>query len=182
MNRDDWDLQYIENIYFHVNKPIICAVNGICFGGGFELALTGDIIIASEKAQIALPEIKLGLFPGAGGTQRMVRQIGYYKASEYILTGKAIDLAFAKENNIINQIVKHEDLLPAALRQAEEIAKMSLDALITAKKSMRMALDTNLFAGLKAERTLFHGLFNTQDFKIGINSVLNKTEVKFIDK
>ena len=182
MNKNDWNLLHLENIYYHVCKPIIAAINGICFGGGLEIALLCDILIASERAQLSFPEINIGLIPGCGGTQRLVRQIGINRAKEYILTGKKIDLQFAKTSGIINSIVKHENLMEEALKQAEEIAKSPLNSIIAAKKSIRLAYETTLFAGLKAERDLFNSLFNTKDKNIGIEAVLNKKQLKFLDK
>lgn len=182
MAKNDWDLLPIENIYYHINKPIIAAVNGLALGGGFELALSCDIILASDKATLSFPELKVGLFPGAGGTQRLTRLMGYHKATEYILTTKEIKLEEAKNYGVINDIIPHEKLLDYAHTLAESICKFSLMAIIAAKKSMKMSMETSLFTGLKTEKYIFQGIFNTEDKKIGIDSFMNKKQPNFKDK
>lgn len=182
MAKNDWDLLPIENIYYHMQKPIIAAVNGHALGGGLELALSCDLILASDKASLALPESKLGLIPGAGGTQRLVRLMGYHKAMEHILTTNPISLTDAKNFGVINDIVPADELLNKAHQLALEISKHSLTTIIASKKAMKLAMETNLFAGLKAEKYIFQGLFNTEDKKHGIDSFLNKKQPQFIDK
>ncbi len=180
--RNDWDFLPIENIYYHMNKPIIAALNGFTFGGGFELALACDIILASDKASLAFPELKLGLLPGAGGTQRLTRLMGYHKAMEYILTTKNLKLEDAKNFGVINDIIPHEKLIESAVSIASEIAKFSLMSIIASKKSMKMAMETTLFGGLKAEKYLFQGLFNTEDKKEGIKAFIEKRSPVVKDK
>jgi len=172
--RNDWDFLPIENIYYHMNKPIIAALNGFTFGGGFELALACDILIASDKASLAFPEHKLGLLPGAGGTQRLTRLMGYHKAMEYILTTKNLKLEEAKNFGVINDIVPHDKLIESAVSMAVDISKFSLMSIIASKKSMKMAMETNLFGGLKAEKYIFQGLFSTEDKKEGVQAFIEK--------
>jgi enoyl-CoA hydratase/carnithine racemase len=181
MINDDY-LVLLEDLYYKVDKPIIAAINGYAYGGGFELALCCDIIIASDKAKLGFPELKLGLFPGAGGTQRMAKLVGYQKASEYVLTAKEIDPIELKQMGVINQIVPSDKVLDSAIEMAKSIAKFSSVSVKQAKKAIRMSLETNLHAGLKAEKYLFQGVFNSEDKKIGIDAFLNKKEPKFVDK
>jgi enoyl-CoA hydratase len=180
--KNDWDFLPIENIYYHMNKPIIAALNGFTFGGGFELALACDIIIASDKASLAFPEHKLGLLPGAGGTQRLTRLMGYHKAMEYILTTKNIKLEEAKNFGVINDIVPHDKLIETCINMAVDISKFSLMSIIASKKSMKIAMETGLFAGLKAEKYLFQGLFNTEDKKEGVKAFIEKRPLVIKDK
>lgn len=179
---NDWDFLPIELISYQINKPIIAALNGYTFGGGLELALACDIILASDKASIAFPELKLGLLPGAGGTQRLTRLMGYHKAMEYILTTKNIPLNEAKAFGVINDVVKHENLMEKAISTALEISKFSLMSVVNSKKSMKMALETSLYGGLKAEKHLFQALFNTEDKQEGIKAFMEKRKPVVKDK
>ena len=180
--KNDWFLQPLEYISYHITKPVIAAVNGIAYGGGFELALACDIIIATEKAIFGFPELKLGLFPGAGGTQRLSRLMGYHKAMEYILTTKDIPLSELKTFGVVNDVVPHDDLLKHTAKMAESIAKFSLMAVYAAKKAIKMSLETNLYSGLKTEKYLFESLFNTVDKKSGVDAFLAKKPANFQDK
>jgi enoyl-CoA hydratase len=182
ISRNDWDLLPIENLYYQMNKPVLAAVNGIAYGGGFELALSCDIILASDKASFSFPELKVGLFPGAGGTQRLVKLMGYHKACEYILTTKELGLEEAKQFGVINEIVPHDKLLQVAHDWAVKISQFSMVDIIASKKAMKMALETGLFAGLKTEKYLFQGIFNSEDKKIGTTSFLEKKKPVFSDK
>lgn len=179
---NEWDLIYIEDIYYHINKPIIAALNGFTFGGGLELAMVCDMIIASEKASLSFPEQKLGLIPGAGGTQRLTRLLGVHKAMEYILTTKSMSINELKNLGVINEITVHEKLLERSISMALDICKYSLMAIVASKKSIKMALETNLNAGLKAERYIFQSLFNTQDKKEGIQAFLEKRTPNIYNK
>ena len=179
---NDWDFLPIELISYQINKPIIAALNGFTFGGGLELALACDIIYASDKATIAFPELKLGLLPGAGGTQRLTRLMGYHKAMEYILTTKNIPLTEAKAFGVINDIVKHEELMNTAIKTALDMCKFSLMSIVNSKKSMKMALETSLYGGLKAEKYLFQALFNTGDKQEGIKAFMEKRKPEVKDK
>jgi len=180
--KNDWDFLPIENISYHMNKPIIAALNGFTFGGGLELALACDIILASDKASLAFPEHKLGLIPGAGGTQRLTRLMGYHKAMEFILTTKNIKLEEAKNFGVINDIVPHDKLIETSISLAIDICKFSLMSIIASKKSMKMALETNLYGGLKAEKYIFQGLFNTEDKKEGVKAFIEKRPPQIKDK
>lgn len=182
MAKNDWDLLPIENIYYQIQKPIIAAINGYALGGGFELALSCDIVLVSDKANLAFPELKLGLFPGAGGTQRLVRLMGYQKAVEYILTTKPLKLDEAKNFGVINEIVPHDELMDKAHQLASDIAKFSITSILASKKAMKMALETTLFGGLKIEKYLFQGIFNTEDKKRGVEAFINKKQPEFQDK
>lgn len=175
-------LRIITNIYHEVSKPIISAVNGYCLGGGFELAMVCDIIVASDKATFGFPEIKLGLFPGAGGTQRLVRKIGYHKAMEFILTGEIIPQEYLKSAGIVNHIVKHEELIPKSIEIAEKISKFGLVAIVAAKKAMQIAQDTGLTNGVAIEKMLFDSIFSSQDKEIGVNAFIDKKQPVFLDK
>jgi len=181
MINDDY-LVLLEDLYYKVDKPIIAAINGYAYGGGFELALCCDIIIASDKAKLGFPELKLGLFPGAGGTQRMAKLVGYQKAAEYVLTAKEIDPIELKQMGVVNQVVPSDKVMDSAIEMAKSIAKFSSVSVKQAKKAIRMSLETNLYPGLKAEKYLFQGIFNSEDKKIGIDAFINKKEPKFVDK
>ena len=182
ISKNDWDILPIENIYYHINKPVIAAINGIAFGGGLELALCCDILLASDKATLGLPEHKLGLIPGAGGTQRLARLMGYHKAMEYILSAKNLNLEDAKSFGVINNIVPHENLINEAIQMAKQMSQFSMNSILATKKSIKLSMETNLFSGLKAERFLFQGLFNTEDKKEGIDAFINKRRANFNDK
>jgi len=172
----------VEKISYHITKPLIAAVNGFTFGGGFELALCCDLIVASDKASFAFPELKLGLFPGAGGTQRISKIIGPVKAMEYILTCKDIPLSELKSLGVINDIVPHDQLINKCVQLAENISKFSLTSVSAAKKAIKISQETGLYAGLRTEKYLFDGLFNTEDKQIGLNAFINKKSPIFKDK
>lgn len=155
-------------------KPIIAAVNGYCFGGGLEVALMCDIIIASEEASFGLPEIKLGLIPGAGGTQALIRNVGKSKAMEMILTGKPIAAMDAYEHHLVSRTVPHDTLMEVSLKTAKAIGKMSLCAVATAKKCVNNANESTLRAGLEFERGMFNALFGTEDAKEGVSAFIEK--------
>lgn len=180
--KNDWFLQPLEYMSYHITKPIIAAVNGIAYGGGFELALACDIIIASDKSVFAFPELRLGLFPGAGGTQRLTRLMGYHKAIEYILTTKDIPLQELKNFGVVNDVVPHDQLMKRSCEIAESIAKFSLMSVYAAKKAIKMSQETGLFSGLKTEKYIFEALFNTIDKKSGVEAFLNKKPANFEDK
>jgi len=177
----DYYLERLTSLYYSFKKPLLAAVNGFCFGGGLELALNCDMIFASEKAILGFPEIKLGLFPGAGGTQKLVKIMGYLKASEYILTGKNIPLQEAREKGLLNEIFKHDELLSKVEEQAFTISKMGMISLLSAKQSMQNSLETGLQHGLKVEKYLFDPLFNTQDKNVGVSAFVGKKKPEFTD-
>ncbi len=172
----------IEKISYQINKPLIAAVNGFCFGGGFELALSCDMIIASDKSAFSFPELNLGLFPGAGGTQRLARLMGQNKAMEYILSCKNIPLNELKQYGVVNDVVSHDALIEKSVEFAKKISKYSLTSVAAAKKAIKIAQESGMYAGLRAEKFLFDGIFNTEDKQIGIEAFMNKKTATFKDK
>ena len=176
-------LQKIEKISYDIGKPMIAAVSGFCFGGGFELALSCDIIGSTKASKFGFPEIKIGLFPGAGGTQKLSKVCGYYKASEVVLSGDVYNAETFNRLNIVNYIhPDYETLMKNTLILAEKISNYSFLAIKTAKKSLKASLETTLRQGLDSERNIFYGLFSTEDKKIGTEAFLNKKKPIFIDK
>lgn len=158
----------------NVRKPIIAAVSGFALGGGCELAMLCDIIVASDTAQFGQPEINIGVIPGAGGTQRLTRAIGKYKAMEMILNGRFISAKEAFDAGLVSRVVAKEQFLVEALRLAHEIAKRPLVALRFAKEAVLAADEMTLSAGLEYERKLFYGLFATEDQKEGMAAFIEK--------
>jgi len=157
-----------------LKKPLIAAVSGYALGGGCELAMLCDIIIASETAQFGQPEIKIGVIPGAGGTQRLVRIIGKSRAMEYILTGRFFSAQQAYEWGLVSRVVPVELYLEEALRLAEEIASMPPIAVQLAKQSILMSYEMFLEEGLHFERKNFYLLFATEDQKEGMRAFSEK--------
>lgn len=166
----------ISNIYYSINKPMIAAVNGYCFGGGLELALCCDMIYCSDKSTLGFPEIKLGLIPGIAGTQKLSRIFGILKANEFILSGKNIDLQEAHSRGLINDIIKHENLLAHTEKIAEEICKYDITALISAKKAIKHSLESGLYNGIEYERSLFYPLYDSKETQNSIDRFLNKNK------
>jgi len=162
--------------------PCIAAVNGFAFGGGCELAMMCDVIIASEKAQFGQPEIKLGIIPGVGGTQRLVRSIGKSKAMAMILTGKNMSAEEAEKAGLVAEVVSHEKLLPTAMKMAEEIASMGRLATTLAKEAVNGAYENTLKAGVRLEKKLFYSLFATDDKREGMDAFINKRKPTFTNK
>ena len=162
-----------------IRKPIIAAVEGLALGGGCELAMMCDLIIAADSARFAQPEIKLGIMPGAGGTQRLPRAVGKVKAMDWMLTGRLIDAHEAERAGLISRVVPAEETLPTALQVAAEIAAMPLMAVIALKESVQRAFEAPLSEGLRFERRLFHGLFATEDQKEGMRAFLEKRPASF---
>lgn len=163
-------------------KPIIAAVSGFALGGGCELAMICDMIVASETAKFGQPEIKLGIMPGAGGTQRLTRALGKAKAMEMILTGSYLDANEALKAGLINAVVPVELYLEEAVKLAKQIAKMSPIAVSLAKESVNRAYETHLDEGLYLERKNFYLLFATEDHKEGIDAFINKRSANFTGK
>jgi len=163
-------------------KPIIAAVNGIAFGGGMELAMACDIKIASENATFGQPEIKLGLIPGWGGTQRLPRAIPVARAAEMLFTGDPIDAQEAFRLGLINRVVPLEELMPAAEKWAEKLCAIGPLALRAAKEAMIKGLDMNLADGLKLEQRLFESLLETEDFEEGTKAFVEKRKADFKGK
>jgi enoyl-CoA hydratase len=155
-------------------KPIIIAVNGYALGGGCELALAGDIVLASENAQFGLPEVGLGIIPGFGGTQRLPRQIGRTRALELILTGARISASQAAEWGLVNKVVPLEELMPTAHDIAGTIAEKSPLAIALAKRAVYKGLDTSLGAGTALESALFGEAVGSEDRREGTRAFLEK--------
>ena len=155
-------------------KPIIAAVAGFALGGGCELAMMCDFIIAADNAKFGQPEINLGVIPGAGGTQRLTRAVGKAKAMEMCLTGRMIDAAEAERAGLVARIVPAAELLDEALQTAAVIAAMAPLAVIANKEMVNAAFETMLAQGVQFERRLFHGLFATADQKEGMAAFVDK--------
>lgn len=162
-----------------ISKPIVAAVSGYALGGGCELALSCDLVVASETAVFGQPEILLGVIPGAGGTQRLTRAAGKYRAMEMVLTGSKISARQAREWGFVNRIVPPELLLEEALSLAREIAARPPFAVQLAKEAVCRAQDTDLETGLLHERKLFYLLFGTRDQKEGMKAFLEKRKAEF---
>lgn len=163
-------------------KPVIAAVSGFCLGGGCELAMTCDMIVASETARFGQPEIKIGVMPGAGGTQRLTRTIGKAKTMEMVLTGKFISAEEALAIQLINRVVPVEMYFHEALALAGEIAQMSPIAARLAKESVNRAFETHLDEGLQFERKNFYLCFSSEDQKEGMRAFIEKRKPNYIGK
>ena len=160
-------------------KPIIAAVAGFALGGGCELAMMCDFILAADTAKFGQPEIKLGVMPGAGGTQRLTRFIGKSKAMDMCLTGRMMDAAEAERCGLVSRIVPAEALVAEALKTAAVIACMSLPAVMMAKESVNRAYETTLAEGVRFERRLFHSMFAIEDQKEGMRAFVEKRAPQF---
>ncbi len=160
-------------------KPIIAAVAGFALGGGSELAMMCDFILAAESANFGQPEIKLGVIPGAGGTQRLTRAIGKAKAMDLVLTGRMMGAEEAERAGLVARILPAETLVAEALKVAGSIAGMSLPAVISAKDAVNQAFETTLAEGVKYERRSFYALFATQDQKEGMAAFVEKRKPTF---
>lgn len=163
-------------------KPVIAAVNGFALGGGCELAMMADIIYAGAKAKFGQPEIKLGVIPGAGGTQRLARYIGKARATEIILTGRQFGAQEALNWGLAAKVFEPEQLVDEAVKTASEIAKYSPVAVQAAKEAINEGYEMGLAQGLKYERKLFHSLFGTHDQKEGMTAFVEKREAKWEGK
>jgi len=157
-----------------IKKPVIAAVSGYCLGGGCELAMTCDLIIASESAQFGQPEVNIGVMPGAGGTQRLTRAIGKSKAMEMVLTGRSMSAPEAEQVGLVARVVPVEVYLDEALKLANEIAARPPVAVRLAKEAINKAFETSLTDGLDYERRLFYLLFATADQKEGMRAFVEK--------
>ena len=165
-----------------ISKPIIAAVSGYCLGGGNELAMNCDLIIASETATFGQPEVNVGIIPGAGGTQRLPRVVGKYKAMEMILTGKSISADEAYSIGLVNHVVPPESLMKEARKIATDIASKPPISIRSAKEAILKAQDTTLEVGLEFERKAFYMLFATEDGKEGMKAFLEKRKPTFKGK
>ncbi|KAM9942671.1 hypothetical protein ACTFIT_006058 [Dictyostelium discoideum] len=157
-----------------IRKPIIAAVNGYALGGGCELAMMCDIIIAGEKAVFGQPEIKLGTIPGCGGTQRLIRAIGKSKAMELVLTGNNLTAVEAEKAGLVSKVVPVEELLTEATKMAEKIASYSQLTVAMAKEAVNASYELTLQEGIRFERRMFHSTFGTHDQKEGMNAFVEK--------
>jgi enoyl-CoA hydratase len=162
-----------------VRKPVIAAVSGYALGGGCELAMMCDIIIAAESARFGQPEIKLGIIPGAGGTQRLPRAVGKAKAMELALTGRLMDAHEAERAGLVSRVVPSDKLLDDAVATATVIAGFSLPSVLMAKEAINRAYELPLAEGLLFERRLFHSLFATEDQKEGMSAFAEKRSANF---
>jgi enoyl-CoA hydratase len=165
-----------------VRKPVIAAVAGFALGGGCELAMQCDIIIAADNAKFGQPEIKLGVIPGIGGTQRFTRAVGKAKAMEIMLTGRMMDVNEAERAGLVARIVPLASLIEEALKTAETIAAMSLPSVLAAKEAVNVAFETSLAEGVRFVRRVFHSLFATADQKEGMAAFIAKRPAKFENK
>src|SRR5690348_2213101 len=155
-------------------KPIVAAVAGFALGGGCELAMQCDIVIAADTAKFGQPEIKLGVIPGIGGTQRLTRAVGKAKAMDLVLTGRMMDAAEAERSGLVARVVPAANLMDEAMKVAETIAAMSLPSVMAGKEAVNVALETSLAEGVRFERRIFHSLFATDDQKEGMKAFVEK--------
>jgi enoyl-CoA hydratase len=169
----DWE--HIRNI----RKPVVAAVAGYALGGGCELAMACDIVIAAETAKFGQPEINLGIFPGAGGTQRLPRAVGKAKAMDLCLTARTMDAAEAERAGLVSRVVPAERLLEEAMAVAERIASYSLPVAMMAKEAINRAYETTLSEGIRFERRLFHACFALEDQKEGMAAFAGKRKPRF---
>jgi enoyl-CoA hydratase len=165
-----------------VRKPVIAAVAGFALGGGCELAMMCDFIIAADNAKFGQPEIKLGIIPGIGGTQRIARAVGKAKAMDLVLTGRMMDAAEAERSGLVARVVPAASLMAEAIKVAETIAAMSQPALLAAKEAVNRSFETSLAEGVRFERRVFHALFATKDRKEGMAAFIEKRPPRFTNE
>ena len=184
----EWDYQkvYADNYITtnweavrHTRKPVIAAVSGYALGGGCELAMMCDIIIAAESAKFGQPEIKLGIIPGAGGTQRLPRAVGKAKAMDLVLTSRMMDAAEAERAGLVSRVVANEQLMTEALAAADAINRLGGPSVLAAKECVNRAFEGGLSDGVMYERRMFHALFGTEDQREGMDAFLNKRKAEF---
>ncbi|CAN5662856.1 enoyl-CoA hydratase [soil metagenome] len=162
-----------------VRKPVIAAVSGFALGGGCELAMMCDFIIAADNAKFGQPEIKLGIIPGAGGTQRLPRAVGKSKAMDLALTGRMMDATEAERSGLVSRVVPLDKLMDEALGAALMICDYSQIAVMAAKESINRSFESGLSDGVMFERRMFHALFATSDQKEGMDAFVNKRKAAF---
>lgn len=162
-----------------IRKPIVAAVSGYALGGGCELAMLCDFIIASDTAKFGQPEIKLGVIPGIGGSQRLTRAVGKAKAMDMCLTGRNMDAEEAERAGLVSRVVPAAELFDVALEAATTIASMSLPVAMMAKEAVNRSFETTLAEGVKFERRVFHSTFATADQKEGMGAFLKKRPAQF---
>jgi enoyl-CoA hydratase len=166
-------------IVTQIKKPVIAAVAGFALGGGCELAMMCDLIIAADTAKFGQPEINLGVLPGAGGTQRLTRAIGKSKAMEMILTGRMMDAAEAERANLVSRVVQADHLESEALAIGEKIAALSPTAILLAKQAVNRAFESTLAEGVRYERAIFFSLFGSADQQEGMSAFAEKRKPVF---
>jgi enoyl-CoA hydratase len=166
----------------HARKPIVAAVAGFALGGGCELALQSDVVIAADNAKFGQPEIKLGVIPGIGGTQRLTHAVGKAKAMDLILTGRMMDAAEAEKSGLVARVVPAANLMDEAMKVADTIANMSLPSVLAAKEAVNRAFEIGLSEGVVFERRIFHALFATEDQKEGMKAFVEKRAPKWKNK
>src|SRR4051812_18923762 len=176
--RDEYISRNWETIR-SVRKPVVAAVAGFALGGGCEVAMMCDIIIAADNAKFGQPEIKLGIIPGSGGTQRLPRALGKSKAMEMVLTARLMDAQEAERSGLVSRVVPLEKLMDEALATAITIADMPRLAAMAAKESVNRAFESSLTDGVWYERRLFHALFGTEDQKEGMDAFMAKRKGEF---
>jgi enoyl-CoA hydratase len=162
-----------------VRKPIIAAVAGFALGGGCEVAMMCDFIMAADTAKFGQPEIKLGVIPGIGGTQRLTRAVGKAKAMDLILTARMMDAAEAERSGLVARVVPAASLMEETMKAAETIAAMSLPSVLAAKEAVNRSFECSLAEGVRFERRVFHALFATKDQKEGMAAFIEKRPPKF---
>jgi enoyl-CoA hydratase len=165
-----------------IRKPIVAAVAGYALGGGCELAMLCDFIIAADNAKFGQPEITLGVMPGIGGTQRLTRFVGKSKAMEMCLTGRNMDAAEAERSGLVSRVVPVAELVSEALKAAQKIAEQSVPIVMMTKETVNRAYETTLAEGIRFERRLFHAMFATEDQKEGMAAFSEKRKPVFKDK
>jgi enoyl-CoA hydratase len=180
---------YKANFFAQVNdrisairKPVVAAVAGYALGGGCELAMLCDFIIAADTAKFGQPEINLGVMPGIGGSQRLTRFVGKSKAMEMCLTGRNMDAAEAERAGLVSRVVPAADLLTEAMKTAKTIAEKSVPIVMMTKESVNVAYETTLHEGVRFERRVFHSMFATDDQKEGMAAFSEKRKPNFKDK
>jgi enoyl-CoA hydratase len=172
----DWDRAA------RTRKPIVAAVAGFALGGGCELAMQCDIVIAADTAKFGQPEMKIGVIPGIGGTQRLTRAVGKAKAMDMILTGRMMDAAEAERSGLVARVVPAASLIDEAMKVAETIANMSLPSVLAGKEAVNTAFETSLAEGSRFERRIFHSLFATADQKEGMKAFIEKRKPEWKNK
>ncbi len=173
------DLFSVWERFTATRKPIIAAVSGFALGGGCEVAMMCDFIIAAENAKFGQPEIRLGVMPGMGGTQRLARSVGKSKAMDMCLTGRMMDAAEAERCGLVSRVVPTATLVEEAMKAAEAIASMSLPSAILTKELVNRAFETTLAEGIRFERRVFHSMFATADQKEGMRAFTEKRKPDF---
>ena len=172
----DWDRAA------RARKPVVAAVAGFALGGGCELAMQCDIIIAADNAKFGQPEIKIGVIPGIGGTQRLTRAVGKAKAMDMILTGRMMDATEAERSGLVARVVPAANLIEEAMKIADTIANMSLPSVLAGKEAVNAAFETSLAEGTRFERRIFHSLFATLDQKEGMKAFIEKRKPDWKNK